>query len=265
MADAVVVIPTYLRAPADLEVTLETIESVRKTEPDVAIMVIDDFSPARALAEALGTHAERLSFHFMPKEENEGFSRTVNCGLRQARDSGRDAVLMNADIECMTPGWLSIMRAQRDTQDRPASVVGALLLYPIGLIQHAGIFFSFLTRSFDHRFRFGPYTLPEAQQACLCPVTGAFQFIRHECLENVGIYDEQFKMGYEDVSYCLDVFDSGRECIYTPRVMAVHHESLFRGRGRADDKLDEWQNDGFRILMEKHRTTNMSRWMTEIF
>lgn len=262
MSDALVVVPTFLRAPADLEVTLETLESVRRTEPAVAIQVVDDCSPATALVDALETHCDRLMFALDRRPENLGFSATVNRGLEIARNSGWDAVLLNADIECQTPNWISIMQAQLDTQGRPASVVGALLLYPIGLIQHAGVYVSFLTRSFDHKYRYGPGNLPEAQRPCLCPVTGAFQFIRHECLENVGLYPGQYKMGFEDVSYCLRVFNSGRECIYQPAVKAVHHESLFRGR--ADEKLSEWQNDAFRLLMEEHISTNLAPYMLEI-
>lgn len=261
MTPPLLIIPTFMRQPDDLEVTLITLESLRQTEEKASVLVVDDCSPATALVDALETHAGRLDFVMHRKPENSGFSKTVNVGLNQALHEGRDAVLVNADLEFIEP-WLEAMVGQRDTQGRPASVVGALLLYPMGLIQHAGIYFSFLTRTFDHRYRFAPGELPEAQLSTLCPVTGALQFIRHECLEHVGVYDETFSMAYEDVDYCLRVFESGRDCIYSPRVRAVHHESLFRGR--ADAKVNEWQNASWMRLMEKHRTTNMARWMMEI-
>jgi GT2 family glycosyltransferase len=261
---ALVVIPTFMRTPADLDITIQTLLSVRATEPDVEILCVDDCSPAPALVDALETHTEELNFWVTRQPENGGFSRAVNVGISDAFERNLDVVLMNADIECLTPGWLKIMTEQLDTQGRPASVVGALLIYPNGLIQHAGIFFSFLTRGFDHRYRFGPGELPEAQQACVCPVTGAFQFIRREAVQAIGMYDLDFRMGYEDVDFCLRVFESGRECIYTPKVRALHHESLFRGHGRADDKLNEWQAKSAQTLMQKHARTNMSRFVTEI-
>lgn len=259
---ALVVIPVYLREPRDLEVTLQTIESVRVTEPDVEILVVDDCSPATALLDALASYTVKHGFTLHRKPENTGFSKTVNIGLGQALDWDKDAILLNADITCLEPGWVKLMQDQLDTKGRPASIVGALLLYPNGLIQHGGIYFSLLTRSFDHRYRFGPGELPEAAQTALCPVTGAFQFVRHECLEAVGLYDEDFQMGYEDVDFCLRVFESGRECIYQPRVRAVHHESLFRGR--ADEKLDDWQSESLRTLMRKHGRTNMSQFIMEV-
>lgn len=262
MSGPLLIIPTFMREPGDLEITLTTLETIRRTEPEADVLLVDDCSPVQALVDALDSHREKLGFDLARKEENSGFSKTVNVGLKAALLNGTDAVLVNADIEFIDPGWLELMVSQRDTQGRRASVVGGLLLYPMGLIQHAGIFFSFLTRTFDHRYRFAPERLPEANLSTLCPVTGALQFIRHDCLEAVGLYDESFSMAYEDVDYCLRVFEAGRECIYQPRVRAVHHESLFRGR--ADAKLNEWQTASWMRLMEKHKTTNMARWVPEV-
>jgi GT2 family glycosyltransferase len=262
MSRPLLVIPTFLREASDLEVVLVALESLRKTEPDAPVIVVDDGSPVAELVGALESHAERFNFDMVRKEENTGFAKTMNVGLRRALAAGQDAVLVNADIEFFESGWLDRMVAQRDTQGRPAAVVGALLLYPAGLIQHGGIFFSFLTRTFDHRFRYAPGELPEAHRSMMVPVTGALQFIRHECLERVGLYDEGFHLSYEDVDYCLRVFEEGLECVYQPAVRAVHHESLFRGR--ADEKINDWQTDSWKRLMEKHRTTNMARWVPEV-
>lgn len=262
MSSPLVIIPTFMREPRDLQVTLQTVASIRDTDPDVPVLLVDDCSPVGGLVDELATHRGTLSFDLERQPENAGFSRTINVGLRAALAEGRDAILVNADVEFLHRGWVATLASQKDTQRRPAAVVGALLLYANGLIQHAGTFFSMLTRSFDHRYRFGPALLPEANQACVCPVTGALQFIRHSTLQTVGLYDEDFRMGYEDVDYCLRTFDAGLECIYQPAVKAVHHESLFRGR--ADEKLNEWQSESMLTLMRKHGATNMSRFIPEI-
>jgi O-antigen biosynthesis protein len=262
VSNALVIIPTFMRQPDELHVTVRTIESIRETEPEIPILCVDDCSPAEGLYDELRTHIPRLDFDCERKEVNSGFSRTVNVGLQRALDEGRDAVLLNADMELITPGWADIMAGQTDTQGRPAAATGALLIYPNGLIQHAGIFFSMLTRTFDHRYRFGPSHLPEANVPCCCPVTGAFQYIPLETLQTVGLYDESFQMAYEDVDFCLRIFDAGLETIFQPMVKAIHHESLFRGR--ADDKINEWQNSSLRRLMEKHGSSNMARFVPEM-
>jgi len=253
-----VVIPVFMREPPDFAVTLAAVESVHRTASDQPrVLLVDDCSPARALVLELAAERQRFGFELRRNKVNEGFSRSVNVGLRMALAEGEDAVLVNADVEILTPGWDRIMR------DQDAAVVGALLLYPgEQLIQHAGTFFSLLTRIWDHRFRFAPATLPEALVPCRCPVTAAFQYIRHSTLEAVGVYDPEFRMAWEDVDYCLRVFDAGLDCLYAPEVRALHHESIFRGR--ADRHLDEWQSKGLARLTDKHRHTNFAQWVPEL-
>lgn len=205
MSASLVVVPVYLTQPSDLEVTLKMLESLRATEPEVECLLVDDASPAAELLAELEAATSRLEFELHRKSENEGFSRAVNVGLRRALNAGQNAVLVNADIEFIDKNWLKVMEA-RTSEDgtRLASIVGGLLIYPTGLIQHAGIFFSLLHRCFDHWYKYAPADLPEALRPRRCPVTGALQFIRHECLSDVGLYDEEFRMGWEDVDYCVD-------------------------------------------------------------
>lgn len=248
MAKALAIIPTYVREGRDLELVTATIRSLRETAGDGCdVMVVDDGSPARDLVNGIGAVCEEHNAQLVEKKSNEGFSATVNVGLRKALNEGRDAVLVNADIEFgLTKDWLGLMERQvRDDDKGLASIVGALLLYPNGLVQHAGIHFSLLTREFDHRYRFGPGNLPEAQAAMVCPVTGALMFIRHECLEGVGLFDDGFRLGWEDVDYNVRTWLSGRQIVYQPGVRAIHHESVFRGGHRKDPKIEKWTNESW--------------------
>lgn len=251
-AKPLVVIPTYLTEEGDAETTRVAIESVRTTQGDsVDVLCVDDGSPEPGLVADLEQHIPQLQFEVHRKAENSGFSRTVNVGLKRARDEGRDAVLLNADMEITKHGWLSHMIATTDGTGSKAAVVGALLLYPTGLIQHAGIYFSLLSRNFDHRYKYGPGNLPEALKKEVCPVTAAFQFIRHEALTEVGLYDENFRLGWEDVDYCIRVFLAGKQCVYNPNVRGFHHEMMFRGR--PSEKVRDWQNKSYLYLMMKYR------------
>jgi GT2 family glycosyltransferase len=258
----IAVIPAYLRDQADLDKLLLCLVSLRATAPDAIVLVVDDRSPNEELAGAAALAAEEVGGVFVRNEENLGFAGTVNVGLAVALREGADAVLVNADIEFDSPGWLEAMLARTDTKGRPAAVVGARLLFPNGTIQHGGIYFSLLNRDFFHRFRYGPADLPEALAPTRCPVTAALTLIRHETLEAVGLYDEEFGMAYEDVDYCLRVFESGRECIYEPAAVASHHEKAFRDRPtpRAIEMAERSQ----RHLWAKHGATDLSPWVPPI-
>lgn len=233
------IIPTYMTKAEDFALVQTCLVSLRATVDDqVDVLVVDDGSPEKIYVEALRELAEQLQVEVIAKDENEGFSKTVNIGLIRAQHEGRDAILVNADIEFIDPAWVKLMVNCRSENGEPAAVVGGRLLYPTGLIQHGGIYFSLLHRCFEHIHKFAPHDLPEAMTAKEIPVTGALQFIRKETLDQIGVYDDHFLLGWEDVDYCLRVWKAGLKCVYEPKVVAVHHESVFRGR--SNEKIQAW-------------------------
>lgn len=255
------IIPAYVRSAEELDVLLKCLVSLQTTAPGANVLVVDDASPAQELAAQLELACEELGVAYVANDENSGFSRTVNVGLELAHAMGQDAVLVNADIEFPAAGWLDSMRERTDTEGRPAAVVGARLLYPNGLIQHAGIFFSLLNRDWMHRFRFGPANLPEALTPCRCLVTAALQFIRWETLDQIGLYDEGYRLCFEDVDYCLRVFGAGLECIYEPSVVAMHHESFFRRK--ATPEIERWTRESTARMKMLWGAEDLSRWVPE--
>jgi GT2 family glycosyltransferase len=217
-----------LRDADELDVLLRCLVSLRQSAPQADVLLVDDGSPAAELVDMVEVVAGELGVELVRRSANGGFAQAVNVGLRRARDEGRDGVLVNAGVEFSAPGWLEAMLARTDTTGAPAAVVGARLLFPDGLLQHAGIQYSTLTRFWTYRFAYGDANLAEANVPCPCPVTGSLQLIRHECLAAVGLYDDSLRMRWEDVDYCLRVFASGRQCIYEPRARATHAESQLR-------------------------------------
>ena len=251
------VVPTYLDKEIDAELLLRCLVSMAATAPELEVVVVDDGSPAQHLVAQLGPVCAELGQRLVCKPDNSGFSRTVNEGLELALAEGTDALLVNQDIQFVEGGWLEAMVGRTDAEGRPAAVVGAKLLYPDGLIQHAGIHHSRLYGWYDHRHRFAPADLHEANLPAVCPVTGALQLIRHATLERIGLYDTGFVMGYEDVDYCLRVFDAGLECVYEPAAWALHHESALRGR--LDAKNAAWLKASAQRHQEKQGGRDHSR------
>lgn len=250
MNQTIAVVPTYIRNEKELNVTRKCLDTLRETS-NAFLCVVDDGSPFEGTADTLKSFgADKLIL----KEENEGFSHTVNKGLHFALENKADAILVNADMEFTNDEWLPAM------EENPADVVGARLIYPFNLIQHAGIYFSVIHRSFDHILRMAPADISQADKPRTCPVTGALQLIRYQTLVDVGLYDETFRLGWEDVAYCHDVFIDGKKCAYEPQAIAIHHESLFRGKNPSK-QIQEWQQQSFRRLHERFAGHDFSEYV----
>lgn len=244
--------------------TLKAVKSCHKTQPNgIEVLLVDDGSPEKDRVDELDAASSELEFELYRKHENSGYARTINVGLERALKNGQDVVTINADVEMLTSNWVRHCKMTTDDRGERAAVVGGLLVYPNHLIQHAGIFFSQLTRTFDHFYKYAPEGLPDAHEKRICPVTGAFQFIRHETLEVVGTYDSRFLLGWEDVDFCIRVFLEKKRCVYNPNIRAIHAESMFRGR--PDPKVDEWQKKSYLYLVTKHRELNFASFVPDFY
>ena len=78
----------------------------------------------------------------------------------------------------------------------------------------------------------------------------------------VGLYDEGYRLCYEDVDYCLRVFKAGLECIYEPSVLAMHHESYFRKT--PTPTIKRWTAESTARLRRLWGAEDLSRWVPEI-
>jgi hypothetical protein len=199
--------------PADVEALLACLVSLRRTAPDVQVLLIEDRDPgASTLAEAA---ADELGCAHVAQEDGAGLVAAAVAGLEVARDSGFDAVLVGPDLE-LQPGWLEALQSRRDTQGRPAAVVGGMLRFADGLVEQAGFFFSVLLRRWLPRYSGVPAEVAETRLPTLCPVGAQLQLIRFETLAAVDLPDPELGAPYADIDFCLRVFAAGLECVFEP-------------------------------------------------
>lgn len=159
------------------------------------------------------------------------FARTVNFGFSHAK--GDYFLMLNNDTEVITPGWLEQLVGPCRREDIGA--VGCKLLYPDGLIQHAGVFFHFAAPG--HFGKMLPSHTQDYFNFCnlaqdLTAVTGACLMTSRETYEAVGGMDETFAVEYNDIDLCLRIQGLGKRVLYNPDVEIYHYESISRGQHR---------------------------------
>ncbi|HXG49186.1 MAG TPA: glycosyltransferase, partial [Methylomirabilota bacterium] len=223
-----IVIPVCNR----LDMTRPCLEAIRRETPAGAyeVIVVDNGS-ADGTREFLAQEAAAGRLRTIRNEANLGFARAVNQGIRAAR--GGFVLLLNNDTVPL-PGWLEALLAEARTDSR-IGLVGSLLLYPGGeLIQHAGVTIGagqgLLHPYHRHRLR-RLDRVPAARESRDCQaVTGACLLVRREVIERVGVLDEEYVNGFEDVDFCFRALTAGWRIRYCAASRVIHHESMTPGR-----------------------------------
>jgi GT2 family glycosyltransferase len=166
------------------------------------------------------------------------FSAINNLAVKHA--AGEVVCFLNNDIEVISGDWLHEMVSHAL---RPGvGAVGAKLLYPATFaIQHAGVVLGLCGGIAAHPFRGAgkdddvDWGRPQAAQR-YCAVTAACLVMLKKRFEEVGGFDEELPIAYNDVDLCLRLTDRGYHSIYTPHAELVHHESATRGPDTSPEK-----------------------------
>ncbi len=111
------------------------------------------------------------------------------------------------------------------------------MLYPDNSLQHTGIFPLCLDR-WQHVYRGAAHDHPgvagELAYAPAVPaVTGACLMIRRKLFAEVGGFDEQLPVTFNDVELCCRIRARGLKVAITPHARLWHFEALSRGYSRA--------------------------------
>ncbi|MCL5238914.1 MAG: glycosyltransferase family 2 protein [Candidatus Marsarchaeota archaeon] len=157
-------------------------------------------------------------------KKNYGYARSNNGGIEFLirRYNPQYILLLNNDIIVEDKDWLTnlVKTAERDKQ---IGIVGCKLIYPNGLIQHAGIKISIAPHNIARAER---DTAQQDYVGEIDAVTGAVMLIKRKVINKVGLLDSNFFMGYEDIDYCLRTKRAGFKIVYNGKVKLVHLEGF---------------------------------------
>ncbi|WP_395067666.1 glycosyltransferase family 2 protein [Paraburkholderia silvatlantica] len=166
------------------------------------------------------------------------YSAINNHAVNFAR--GEVLVLLNNDIEVIEPEWLTEMVSHALRPE--TGVVGAKLLYPDGIVQHAGVVLG-IGGVAGHVQK---YIAADAHGYCyrasltqnLSAVTAACLAVRKSVyLEVGGLNEPNLAVAFNDIDLSLKVCEKGYRNVFTPYALLYHHESL--SRGRDDDPVKQ--------------------------
>lgn len=182
-------------------------------------------------------------YEYRPMEFN--FSAMCNIGAELA--TGEYLLFLNDDIEIRGEEWLSRLLGQAQVPHTGA--VGARLLYPKdNLIQHCGVLNlpigpgHAFHQIIDNIILYGGRNIVDYNFSI---VTGACLMISKQKYNEIGGFEENLPVAYNDVELCFKLLEKGYYNVLRNDVKLIHHESVSRGY---DDVSEEKHNRQMREM-----------------
>jgi GT2 family glycosyltransferase len=217
---------------------------------DYEIVISDNGSTQERTIRYLSSLSGHKSIKVTSSPGPFNFSKINNDARRHA--SGDVLVFLNDDTKIIAGEWLVELASLARRED--AGAVGALLLYPNGSIQHAGMLIG-VGGSTDHAFRYlagesrGYLDLLRCRRE-VTAVTGACLAVSAAHFDAVGGFDERLMVTCNDLDLCLRLRAAGLTNIWTPWARLEHWESMTRGVDFTAEALER-HADEQRIMSER--------------
>ncbi|GAC1331543.1 MAG: glycosyltransferase family 2 protein [Candidatus Dormibacteria bacterium] len=194
------------------------LEAVRRQQLDgeFEVIVVDNASADGSAARV------REAYPWVRLEEaggNLGFAGGNNLGISRA--NGEFVVLLNNDT-AVRPGWLAALLAAARADPRAGAVTSKLVfMHRPGVIQNAGCLL-LSDGSGGDRGSQQPDTGQFDRGEEVFAFCGAAVLLRREALEDVGAFDDDFFMYYEDLDLSWRMRLRGWKVLYAPGAVVDH-------------------------------------------
>jgi GT2 family glycosyltransferase len=199
---------------------------------DYEIILIDNGSEKKVSASAV----QALGGKFIVNKNNLGFAGAANQGIKIA--SGEYILLLNSDA-FLKKEAVDLMLKYADTSEQ-AIIIGPKFYYPDGREQISAGFFPNFWREFFRLtalYKIFPYGiflnrhLDKTQEVDW--LSGGCLLFKKEIIKAIGLLDEKYFFGYEDIDFCRRAKKQGVKIIYYPKAEVIHYHGLSSGGVKA--------------------------------
>ncbi|ATQ67019.1 MULTISPECIES: glycosyltransferase family 2 protein [Methylosinus] len=200
------------------------------THPDFELVVVDNGSRRADTLAILAKAEQDARVRVLKRPGPFDFAAFNNEAAAQTK--GEVLVFLNNDTIVLSPDWLE--QLTRPALAPATGAVGALLTFPDGRVQHAGVVIG-IGQDAGH---FGALVAPEAP--CwldrtrhpheTTAVTAACMAVERRKFEAVGGFDAaNLPIEFNDADLCLRLAERGWTNLYVPAACLIHLESASRG------------------------------------
>lgn len=210
--------------------------------------------------------------NLIQNKKNLGYAKANNQGIEEAK--GEYILLLNPDTQVLEDA-LSLMYEFMEENPK-IGALGPKLLNPNKTIQSScrefptfsTLIWEFtgLSRLFPKsrvfgRWRMGYFDFDEPRE--VEQPMGSCLMFRRETLEDVGVFDENFVMFFNDVDLCFRIKKKGWKIYFYPEAKVIHHKGASTRKAKA--KMIWLSHLAFYKFFKKHKTGLANRLLLFLF
>ena len=214
----------------DLSRCVESIVN-KSTYENYEIVIVENNSETKEIFDYYKALEHNPKIRIVKYEGEFNYAKINNFGVGFTK--GKYVLLLNNDMKVITRDWMEelLMFAQRPD----VAAVGAKLYYADNTIQHAGIVIGLGAHRAAGHTHYKDDKMHLGYMGRLCyaqdvtAVTGACLLVSRAQYDEVGGLDEEFRVAFNDVDFCLKLRHAGYLNVFTPFAELYHYESKTRG------------------------------------
>lgn len=246
-----IIIPTKDRLDL-LEPCLTSLEAITGyPAANLEIVVVDNGSVEQSTLAYLEQRSADGRLKWLRHSDVFNFSRLNN--LAALNSSGEVLVFMNNDIEIIDPLWLKRLVAYAIRPELGA--IGAKLLYPDRTVQHAGVVLGIQGVAAHSHVGIGElepgYNGLNQLTREVAAVTGACLAMRRSVFFELGGFDCDLAVAFNDTVLCLAARSKGYQNVWVSDAILIHHESKSRGLDTTPERKIKFMEEA-RTAISKH-------------
>ncbi len=251
--------------------TAKAIETVFSSIKNISfeIILVDNNSADGSSDFFLKKYKDNKKIKLISNNKNFGFAKAVNQGLKISQ--GEFIFLLNSDV-LIKPKGVERMLDYMD-KNKKVGVLGPKFFYPDEKLQLSfGRFPGFLNEfcrlfwlykilpigtisgnNFFNKSKFNKIGQVDW-------VTGGCMLIRREAIDKIGLFDEKYFLGGEDMDFCCRAKKAGWQVVYYPEARVIHYHGFSSGHGGTQAiKRLEFDRAGLLYFMKKHHPNRFFR------
>ena len=229
-------------AKTDLEKCIRSVKE-KSSYKNYEILIVENNSETEEIFAYYKELSKDPAIRLLKWKKEFNYSAINNFAAKKAR--GEYLLFLNNDTEVITEDWIQELLGICQRQGTGA--VGARLYYGDHTIQHAGTVIG-IGGIAGHMFVNLPgertgYMHKAALIQDLSAVTAACMLVKREAFEEVGGFEEQLSVAFNDVDLCLRLREKGYLVVYDPYAELYHYESKSRGAEDSKEKVRRFQSE----------------------